>query len=219
MNSKKIIFFFTSYLLLSHAEATSSNFAVGANFSTLGGGLRGEYKIHDYLVGRLAGNYFSLSAPVNTEDASNIDSEITVTLGSIDGGLNLHLFANGFFLSGGLMHNNNNLTIKVTPTYSIRTKEEIVSVKLRYGFEKLAPYLSVGYSSAFINDGSWHFFAEFGLMYQRQSSISSIITGRLTQVPGLLDHLKKEAGKKINENSPMLTKWWPIVSTGFTYRF
>ncbi|CAG7593180.1 MAG: hypothetical protein AB8V23_03465 [Candidatus Midichloria sp.] len=90
------------------------------------------------------------------------------------------------------MHNNNNLTIKVTPTYSIRTKEEIVSVKLRYGFEKLAPYLSVGYSSAFINDGSWHFFAEFGLMYQRQSSISSIITGRLTQVPGLLDHLKKK---------------------------
>ncbi|CAG7593165.1 MAG: hypothetical protein AB8V23_03470 [Candidatus Midichloria sp.] len=58
MNSKKIIFFFTSYLLLSHAEATSSNFAVGANFSTLGGGLRGEYKIHDYLVGRLAGIIF-----------------------------------------------------------------------------------------------------------------------------------------------------------------
>ncbi|MDJ1256429.1 MAG: hypothetical protein MRQ10_02710 [Candidatus Midichloria mitochondrii] len=31
---------------------------------------------------------------------------------------------------------------------------------------KNSPYLSVGYSGAFTNNGSWHFFAELGVMYQ-----------------------------------------------------
>ncbi|MDJ1256428.1 MAG: hypothetical protein MRQ11_03395 [Candidatus Midichloria mitochondrii] len=54
----------------------------------MGIGLRGEHKINDYLVGRLAGDYFSLSAPIKMEDVSDdIEGEVTFTLGS---GLNLH---------------------------------------------------------------------------------------------------------------------------------
>ncbi|MDJ1257595.1 MAG: hypothetical protein MRQ07_02930 [Candidatus Midichloria sp.] len=55
-------------------------------------------------------------------------------------------------------------------------------------------------------------------MYQGQLSTKSIVTGRFTQVSELLNYLE-EKGEGINENLSKITKWWPIVSMGLTYRF
>jgi len=190
---------------------------VGIKVGTLGLGLEYAAKVNDKLDVRLGVSKYTNSS---TGNESDIKYDIDLNLQTIAAIADYHVFGNGFVLSAGLIYNGNNLDFDAQlasgdhdigdNTYSA---DEIGSLKGEVTFNKIAPYIGMGYSNVTRSAG-WGFSTELGALYQGEAKVDLSTTGTLATLLADVENEEKELESDLGD-----AKWYPVISLAVSYKF
>lgn len=207
-------------LALSPAIALADT-TVNAKVSTLGGGLEAAFPIMESVDARIGINTFSYS--FNKSTASNgltTNYNGKLNLQSLQALADWHPMAGSFRMSGGLVYNNNSFSMTAIPgaggVVNIGGTPTIVgagqSVNANVDFNKVAPYLGIGWGRTPKNTGL-SFTSDFGILFQGTPKGS--VTTNVAGVPAA-NIAKANADLNASLNS---FKMWPVASIGIGYTF
>jgi len=210
------------------AENSPGGVSIGVRASTLGVGLEANKAYGEHLNFRLAYHYFETSEEVN--DGSTL---YTGDLELSNGGLftDWHPWTSGFRLTGGVMLNNNEVTLQAKPqaaTIDIGgTQYNISGGRLdgRIDFDTVAPYLGLGWGRAVARSSRWGFLIDLGVMFQGSPNVELTPSGTITAggvvVPINSPQLTQSIQNEINTVKSDVEDFdlYPVLSLGLTYRF
>ena len=126
----------------------------------------------------------------------------------------------GFRLSAGVSYNDNKVTRLTKATKSTTfngtsySPDQTRTIKFTLG-NKIAPIVTLGYDSSILNETSWSFNCEAGIMFGN-IKIDARTTGAVTDK--VKAYIKKDAAtieKDLRKKYP----FYPIISLGFKYNF
>lgn len=201
------------------AEEDSGNslFGVTAKIGTLGYG--GDLTLS-------MGRYLSLRGGYNRMD---LEADVTLDEADVRGDLNwqtipllldIHPFANGFRISGGMVQNNNELLLSAAPgeTLTFDAGDYVVDgldgiVK----FDKTSYYAGIGFGAATGKDGRWHFSCDLGVMFQGEPQVEATAIATEPAFQGLLDAALEIELDEYRDDIEFL-RYYPVVSIGISLR-
>ncbi|HPY41810.1 MAG TPA: hypothetical protein PLM98_14905 [Thiolinea sp.] len=139
-----------------------------------------------------------------------------------------HPYQSWFYVSGGVVYNQNKVTLKATPkngTYVINGKEytvnDVGTLNGSLTFDRLSPYVGVGLGNPIRGFKDWSFSAEAGVLIEGIPKTTlgvrcgaGLTTGNCSQLQGDV-----EIEKKYLKNAFDDYKLYPVVSLGISYRF
>lgn len=197
-------------------SAFAETYTVAAKISTLGGGLDLAIPVTESIDARLGFNTFSRNINKNS-NGTNFSGKLN--LGTLTALADWHPMNSSFRLTGGLMYNNNKLTMTAVPiagnvtiggtTY---TAAQAGTASSKVDFNKIAPYLGFGWGSAPKNTGL-SFNADFGIMFQGAPRANVTATGVAVTAASLA-----QANTDLN-NSLSNYRYYPVASVGIAYSF
>lgn len=193
---------------------------IGIKGGSLGAGLELERSFNDSISARIGINYFSFDYS-GTEDDIKYDFDLgLMTLGAF---LDWHPFQGSFRFTGGLIYNGNSLdsTSESSATYEIGdqiyTGSEIGTLNGEFDFNDFAPYVGLGWNTAFGKDRKWGFICELGVMFQGSPTAVLTATGPIADQPLFQAELAKEEDNLQDDLDNY--NLYPNISIGFNYRF
>ncbi|MCK5591624.1 MAG: hypothetical protein KAI72_06690, partial [Candidatus Pacebacteria bacterium] len=92
------------------------------------------------------------------------------------------------------------------------TSEELGNLKANIKFNKVAPYIGLGFGNPTAGDSGFGFTFDLGTMYQGGAVVD------LT-ADGLLAPTAAEDQERLIEDNLSWFKWFPVISLGLTYKF
>ena len=207
---------------------------VGLHGGTLGVGVNAGYDFSNDLAIRGLVNYFNLD--FDKEKAGN-EYEGELDLRSMGLVVDWHPFWGAFRMSGGAFLNDNRISASTEGmAINIGDHEYPADLSFRMEFEKVAPYLGVGWTSGRGGSGLT-FTADIGLLFRSAPKVSA--SGRIegcdftisrggdadvdcSQVPGVPEvpremDLELEHDALHDDLDKM--KVYPVISLGVAYRF
>lgn len=209
-----------SLTLLSSVALADVQVAVGPKIGTLGAGIEAIIGSGETFNLRLGANGWRYSREIH-KDSVKWNGKLNLRTAGIFA--DYHPFQNGFRVSAGPVLNYNSLNVSVTPNQNITingntyTPTQVGQATGKLKFRKVAPYLGVGYESAFTNESCLSLNVEAGVLFQGKAKGTFSATGTLANTqPQLLSDLKSNAEKAANKG---LIRYFPVISIGFKYRF
>ena len=187
---------------------------------TLGFGAELSFAISDRFSTRLGLNDGKYNHSLNS---SALNYDFDWQLQTVTAFADWYPFAGNFRASGGLLFNNNSNSFVANPTngnYIINghtyLPTQIASYKGTMTFNKVAPYVGIGWGNpAEINKG-WGLASDIGVFYQGKPTSNLVVTC-VAACPALLQtDASAENSKLENDNS---FKWWPVVNVGIFYHW
>ncbi len=217
-------------LLLACAVSTSilsatSSFAAPANdwgvnlkAGTLGAGVELSKGLSDKFSVSLGFNAYNYKTSDTTSD---ISYDFKLELQSAALLANYHPFSGVFRLTGGVLYDNNELSLTGKPsgaTYTINgvtySSSAVGNLTGKLTFNKTAPYLGVGWGNR--PNSRFGLSADIGALYQGSPKLSLSATGALSD-PALAADLERERASAESDLSKY--KWYPVLSLGVYFRF
>ena len=184
--------------------------ATGVKVGTLGIGIEYAVKVNEKLDLRLGVNKYDYSA---SGIESGVNYDIDLNLQTIAAIADYHAFDNGFVLSAGLMYNDNNLDFNANSgTHTVGDTSYTTAIKGEVTFNKIAPYVGLGYSNVTKSAG-WGFSTELGALYQGKAKVDLTTTGGGVTTADI----EKEENQLEDELSGY--KWYPVLSVAVSYKF
>lgn len=193
---------------------------IGIKASLLGAGLELERSFSDMFSARVGINYFPYDYSATEDD---IDYDFELDLMSLGIFLDWHPFKGSFRLTGGLMYNSNSLdsTAESAATYEIGdqvyTGSEVGTLNGEIDFNDFAPYVGLGWNTAFGKDRKWGFICEFGVMFQGSPTADLSAIGPIATDTSFQAELAKEEDNLQDDLDNF--EFYPNISIGFNYRF
>jgi hypothetical protein len=191
---------------------------VDAKISTLGLGAEVAIPVMEKVDARIGINTYNYNFSKTTTSATATTSYSgKLNLQSLQALADWHPWAGSFRVSGGLMYNNNSFSMTALPgagntitvnnaPYALKATD---SVNSNISFNKIAPYLGIGWGRTPKNTGL-SFTSDFGILFQ--GSPRATVT---TNVPGV-DLAKTNSDLNSSLNS---FKMYPVLSVGIGYTF
>jgi hypothetical protein len=200
------------------AAVYGQNVGVTAKVGTLGVGGDLTVGLGSELNLRGGYNWFSYDRTVSLNEA---DLDGTLDMNTIPVLLDWHCFGGGFRISGGVVVNNNEISLSATPGTVLeldRRGFRVESVDGSVTFDELAPYAGIGYGNAIGKDGSWHFFCDFGVLFQGEPEVQA--TAKASN-PGVQGALNRALQVEIDDYQKDIEDYayWPVIAIGLSYRF
>jgi len=198
------------------AKELSANLKVG----TLGIGVEGEYSLNEYFGARLGANYFKYSYDGTDDD---VTYDFDLGLKTISALVDLHPAKGGFRLSAGALYNGNELdaSAQSSATYDIGnntyTGAQLGTLKGTIDFNKIAPYLGLGWDTSFGKESGWGFVFDAGVVFQGSPEATLSADGPVSTDPTFQQNLALEE-KNLQDDLDSF-KIYPLVSLGVCYRF
>jgi len=194
---------------------------ISLKLGTLGAGMDMSMKVNDSVAVRLNVNAFKYS---DNRDIEGINYDYDLELLTVGGLVDYYLDNSNFRLTGGAYYNGNNLSGSATVGVgginingTNYTSADIGSLDLEIEFDKVAPYLGIGWGSNNTDTG-WSFSMDIGVMYHGEADIAlSMTPGTAVAPAGLAADILAEANSIVNEVKDY--KLYPVISIGATYRF
>jgi hypothetical protein len=198
-------------------DSSAGLFGVTAKVGTLGFG--GDLTLR-------MGRYLSLRGGYNQLD---LEGDITLDETDVRGDLNwqsipllldVHPFANGFRVSGGVVRNNNELLLSADSgdiltiggiDFEVDDLDGIVE------FDKTSYYAGIGYGAAAGKDGRWHFSCDFGVMFQGEPQVDATAVAADPRYQDVLDVALEEELDKYRDDIKNF-QYYPVVSIGVSLR-
>lgn len=188
---------------------------VGAKVSTLGLGLEGIKPINNKLDLRLGVNKFDYDAD---ETLDGTDYKAKLGMQTVAALADFRPVSNGFFVSGGVMMNDNNLdasaTVTATDPVTIGTKT-ITSGTVTSGisFDDMSPYVGIGYRKPAGHAKGWAFTTEAGILLQGDPKIT------VKESTGTVAQSDIDAEIESVRDDVDALKNLPVISLGAVYNF
>ena len=212
----------TIFIFLSGFAATGfgQDTFIGVKGGLLGAGIELERTFTDTISARIGVNYFPYDY-TGTED--DIEYDFDLDLMSLGLFLDWHPFMGSFRFTGGVMYNGNSLDAEAEPsvTYEIGdqtyTVSEIGTLNGEIDFNDFAPYVGLGWNTAFGKDRNWGFIFELGVMFQGSPTADLSATGPIASDPAFQAELAKEENNLQDDLDNF--EFYPNISIGFNYRF
>ena len=151
-------------------------FALTGAVSSLGFGIEFTKRITPAWNIRFGMNRFDY-VETGIDSSSGIDYEADFKLNSLSFLIDWYPFSNGFRFGSGLIINNNTvkLTMKPLRTYqfgsTIYTPDEAGTLTGKLFFDKLAPYIGLGWGNAVSPQKRFGFMVDFGVIYQNSPHV------------------------------------------------
>ncbi|MDR2935435.1 MAG: hypothetical protein LBV70_06125, partial [Candidatus Adiutrix sp.] len=187
----------------------------------------GGYQVNDYFKFRANVNYLPYS---RSDTISDVDYKVDLDFFTLGGLADVHPFGGGFRLSAGLYYANLDLSAKGKmadeKTYTIGdntyTGAELGTWKGSIKYEKIAPFLGLGYGTGAGNDPGLSFSFDLGAMYMGSPKVSlhpseeayAAASDRGYDLAADVAKEEQEVKDKIKDY-----KWYPVLSFGAVYRF
>jgi hypothetical protein len=199
--------------------------AVSLNVGTTGVGVHLTKAYSDNLNFRFGLNGFSHSATETTEDATY---DVEANLRMFDALIDYHPGASGFRLTGGLIYNGNEIDATATPTGSgtytfngqTYTAASAGNVTSTMDFNKIAPYVGIGFGNAVAKNKGWGFVADLGVMFQGSPKVT-LINNNCTADQAICDRLAADLEAESAElrDEAKDYKFYPVARIGVSYKF
>lgn len=203
------------------ALAQGSPWAMSATAGTLGVGGEGICRFTPHLNGRIGAHTFPYDTS-GTEGDIKYDFELEL--------LNFSALVDWFpsencpwRLTGGLIVNENSIDASAhsTASYTIGnttySASEVGSLTGDMGFNKVGPYVGLGFGNPFGDQSRWSFSLDLGVFYQGTPDVNLNANGTLASDASFLADLARE--EEDLKNMVEDYKFYPVVSFGIAYRF
>ena len=205
------------------AHADGLTYDVGANVGTLGIGPQvGVVIVPDQFALRLNTGFLSFN---QNKSSNGIDYAGSMSLKNASLFADYHPYSGAFRLTAGLALDDNSISLSGTPTagqtYTLNGTSYTASANdhanASVAFNKMAPYLGIGFGSA-SSDSGLHFTSDFGLMYMGAPMASLSIT---TSNPSVQSAANQYAATELDKLNTAMNrfKWYPVAQIGAIYRF
>lgn len=201
-------------------SAQADGFALGVKASTLGAGVEVTTNLVPMMLnGRIQLNGYNYSTTVNQTDVSY---DAKLKLFSVGALADFYPFGGKFRLTGGVYYNGNKLDITGVPNAAASfvfngrtyTAAQIGTVHGRMDFNKVAPYVGIGWGDAVSGGSPLGLGVDIGVLYQGKPK-TSISTSKT--VPGLAADIAAEKAKL--DNSLNKFKFYPVAAISLSWRF
>lgn len=202
------------------AFAQDAGWFIGAQTSTLGGGINIGYQFSRNLDIRANVNGFRVNQTYLVDNL-NYDSRITYLSAGVLA--DFHPFNNGFRFSTGLYYNDNH--VNASSQYGLpgapSSPQNMGGINIHARYNIISPYFGWGYEKEIVKGLSFN--ADMGILYQGRASFNENphcdMTNTYCQasLPAIKAHMETER----NDLQRKLDKYrlYPVISFGVTYRF
>lgn len=201
--------------LLKSSSLYAQDYAASLKVSTLGVNLEAIRSITPQFNARLGFAFLSYNAN-NVSSSSDYSMNGDLKFFSISALADWFPFENSFRLTGGIVVNLNKVSVTLTPvkTYTDGnvqyTPDKLGQLMADIDFNKVAPYLGIGFGNPTSGASGLGFTFDLGTFYQGGPKVTMSATKLLepsaSQGPILQDNLK-------------WFKFYPVLSFGLTYKF
>ena len=207
------------------SQQVDHGFAIKA--STLGAGLEYQRNFQPKTNFRLGFNTWTYDQD-GTEGGIQYQADLELrTLGLI---VDYHPWEGIFRVSGGVMYNGNELEMQASlatagtvdiggRTYTIGANDFL---RNSVEFNKIAPYVGLGWGNALSQDKKWGFLFDIGLVVQGDPDINVSTSDFTTSNAGITaDQFATDVAAEKKELEDALDSFniYPVVSLGISYKF
>ena len=137
--------------------------------------------------------------------------------------LDWYPFPGGFHVSGGLVFNRTGMDLDVRSAASLRigahtySATEFDNVQGNARFDRVAPYVGIGWSKAFGKEGRWGIRSDLGVAFLGRPKVGLSATGPIALEPTFKADLAREDEDIVDDLSVL--RAYPIFSISLFYRF
>ncbi len=218
--NKRIPLLTLALTLLAAGGAAAGPLAVSAKGSTLGFGMELTRPLAPAVNLRAGFNKFSYTL---TQTIDQVDYAATLDLQSFHLLGDWHPFHGGLRLTGGVLINNNELTGTATPAANVNFtigntdySSKDVTAHARIRFQKLSPYLGLGYDRVSRRHSGLGFTADLGVVFQGSPQVDFSVQG-----PDALSVLTSDIQAEVDQIEQDIAdyKYYPVVGVGLVYQF
>lgn len=198
------------------------------NIGTLGVGLEVGYDFNPYFTLRGRANWIGVDF-----DKDRQDINYQAKAENVNGGLLLDYrpWAGSFHLSAGLLVSNLNARAEGS-THDQRftlggntfVANGTVDVRGKYTWNKVQPYVGLGWSTPPSSESSWYVSADIGIAFLGSGKLKTSSSGKITDVEGnpvnntIVDESMRQEAADVLEVCDHL-RVYPVVQIGVGYRF
>lgn len=225
LKTKLAIGIVLSTVFLVNTAVAENQQAIKVSATTLGYSVNYVHALTPSINGRVGFNSFNHLADL---EERYLKYKGDFDFNSYQALLDWHPYQGWFYLSGGAIYNQNEVTLTAIPkngTYTINGKDytinDVGSLSGTLSFDRLSPYLGLGVGNPIRGTKNWSFSAEAGVMVEGIPKTTlavkcgpGTITGSCSDLQGNV-----EIEKKYLKNAFDDYKLYPVVSFGISYRF
>lgn len=222
----KRIIALTVFCLLPFA-AYADGFGVSGKVGTLGAGVDLTASLSDdTLTGRIGFNQFKFS---KTSVQSTVTYNLDLKLQTVEALADWYPFQGTFRTTFGLMYNNNKLDMTGIPTSGSYTvngvtypASDVGSLNGNVTFNKVAPYLGIGWGNPVASGKGWGFVADIGVLFQGSPKVNLTATCNpaIAGTPTCAQ-LQSDTQAEVSKTQSSLSNFnkYPVASVGLSYQF
>lgn len=205
--------------------AQARDIGITADVGTTGVGFHLVVPVHERINARFGFNSFSHSMDESTNDASY---DVDVKLRTFDALVDYYPTSSQFRLTGGIVYNDSKVSAKARPgagssytfngnTYS---SAQVGDVGGNIDFNKVAPYVGIGWGNAIAEGKGWGFTADAGVIFQGSPS-ASLSSSNCTAGAAVCGQLASDlAAENASLNDDVNDfRYYPVIRVGATYKF
>ncbi len=213
----KLSFLVFTFLLALPLATMAQDYAASVKISTLGINVEGVRSFGPSLNTRLGLALFSYSHE-GGGDGDDYEYTGDLKLLSISALADWFPFKNFFRITGGVLINLNEAELEMIPTETYQiggdlyTPEKLGKLNAKVDFNKVAPYIGIGFGNPMSGGSGLAFTFDIGTVYQGAPNVDLTATG-LIEPSGAPDQ------EKTLENNLDWFQWYPVISFGLTYKF
>ena len=206
-------------VLCTIAQSAFADLGFEVRGSTLGLGAEVNYGYSPHWSVGVGYNGFTYSTDT---DAGNINYDVDLELSSVSVLGNYHPWGGIFRFTGGVLINNNELSMTGTPsggTFDIGdqtyTAANVGQLNGLVSFHNWAPYLGVGWGKQY--GSRFGLSADLGVAYQGSAAVDLSATGPIAGDPAFQNDLRRE--EQQTEDDLSVYKYYPVLGLGVYFRF
>ena len=201
-------------VLLFPCVASASPFSIQPSVSTLGVGVDISYRQNSFIAYRLSAFTQPFDTKIKLKGIQYKTEDSSHSVGLL---LDIFPFENAFRISAGAYYFKLDTALStsvdaINPIYEVLINQTCGKAT----WERLAPYIGLGWESTQQSESSLGWHASLGALYMGKARVSF----QLPDVPIPKRYVGRIQAEEDNiKNKVHKYTWYPVLSLGFTYRF
>jgi hypothetical protein len=212
-------------LLMNNRGVIASDLSAELSAGSTGLGVHASVPWQDEVNIRFGVNYFKVSTILKDP---NGDTNVDITLSTLDVLLDWFRFGSVFHVTGGLAYNGNKIDT-ITKINGVTYQGTVfnppfgklgqVDGRFNVG-NTLSPYIGIGWGNQLKQDAGWHFASELGLLFHGKPKITLQSTACTADVLTCTLVAQKVADEEVKINEEYANKVvYPVARIGVSYLF